>query len=211
VIAALDWKLVRRQYDLRLDIHRELLSHHDGRQLSEFSDLLLGISKKAANYSASEHGIGPKVLASNANPDQRLFDLASRFRSLKNASDVPVFIRAAGIKYFQIGVGSEASCMINPDVCWVANTRTIWTDLVIKHADNFKKADDQLKLYRESDLDSEMEYSKWSVLHAELVVPLTRIAEQGEELARFSGVAPGKLKFLWADSIANELYDLHHG
>jgi len=47
--------------------------------------------------------------------------------------------------------------MVNPPVCWVANTRTIWTHLVIKHADSIAKADEELKLYREADVTSEIE------------------------------------------------------
>jgi len=101
--------------------------------------------------------------------------------------------------------------MVNPNVCWVANTRTIWTHLVIKHADNVAKADEELSLYRQADTTSEMEYSSWSAIHAELDVALTRVAEIGGSLARKAGVIQGDISYLWADAIASYLYGAYHG
>ena len=176
----------------------------------DFADLALGISDEAGNYSAVEHGLGPKVLSTNLNASQQVFKLASSFQSLKNARAVPELIRKANMKNLQIGVGSEISCLINPRVCWVANTRTIWTHLAIKHADNIAKAEEELKLYREADPSSEMAYQMWSAIHSELDVALTRIAELGAQRARAAGVAPGDVIYLWADAIAAYLYDVHH-
>jgi uncharacterized protein (DUF924 family) len=96
--------------------------------------------------------------------------------------------------------------MVNPNVCWVANTRTIWTHLVIKHADNFATADEELNLYRSQDDTSEMAYRVWAEIHRELAASMTRIAEEGERLARAASVLPGSIKYLWADAIANALY-----
>lgn len=96
--------------------------------------------------------------------------------------------------------------MVNPGLCWVANTRTIWTHLVIKHADNFAKAAQELKLYREADVSSEMAYSMWTAIHAELAGTMTRVSEEGVKLATMAGVQPGSLTYLWADAIANQLY-----
>ena len=100
--------------------------------------------------------------------------------------------------------------MVNPEVCWVANTRTIWTHLVIKHADDFDKANEELKLYRNADVSSEMAYQMWAHIHQELAASMTRIAEEGERLAKRAKVAAGEIKYLWADAIANALYDDHH-
>ena len=96
--------------------------------------------------------------------------------------------------------------MVNPKVCWVANTRTIWTHLVIKHADDFAKADEELRLYRSQDDMSEMAYKIWSEIHRELAASMTRIAEEGCRLAIVASVEPGPIKYLWADAIANGLY-----
>ena len=100
--------------------------------------------------------------------------------------------------------------MLNPEICWVANTRTIWNHLVIKHADDFDKANDELKLYRHADVTSEIAYQMWAHIHQELAASMTRIAEEGETLARRAKVEPGAIKYLWADAIASELYDDHH-
>jgi hypothetical protein len=172
--------------------------------------LLLGISDPSGNYSAAEHGIGPKVLAENHDVEKRLVVVVNEFVDLSNGHEVPPLIRRARLKYFQIGVGSEASCMLNPHYCWVANVRTIWTHLVHKHDDNFNKADAELKLYRESDVDSEMAYQMWQALHAELAGTVTRISEQGAKLAKQAGVQPGPIRYLWADAIANQLYADHY-
>ena len=99
--------------------------------------------------------------------------------------------------------------MINPQVCWVANTRTIWTHLVIKHADDFAKANEELKLYRNADVTSEMAYQMWAHIHQELSGSMTRIAEEGSRLSKAAAVKPGEIKYLWADAIATALYERH--
>lgn len=100
---------------------------------------------------------------------------------------------------------------MNPDICWVANTRSIWTHLVIKHADNFAKADEELKLYRDNEKSSEMAYQIWAQIHSLLETSMTRVSKEGAGLANAEGVEPGALRFLWADAIASALYAEHHG
>jgi len=100
--------------------------------------------------------------------------------------------------------------MLNPKVCWVANTRTIWAYLVVKHADNIDKANQELRLYWDDDTTSEMTYRIWVELHTLLAVSMMRLAEEGEKIARKAGVKSGKIKYLWADAIANALYEKHH-
>jgi len=82
--------------------------------------------------------------------------------------------------------------------------------LVIKHADNFAVANEALGLYRDAEATSEMPYQVWVAIHAELAASMTRIAEEGERLAIAAWVRPGGIKYLWADAIANALYELHH-
>jgi hypothetical protein len=202
----LDWNEVRSQYDDRVRIHRQLLRLYRNNNVSQFVDLLLGISNAAGNYSADEHKLGPQIIAGNRNARDQVVELARKFVDLTNARAVPDLIRNAAIRYLKIGVGSEASCMVNPRICWVANTRTIWTHLVIKHADSFAKADEELGLYRSQDDTSEMAYRIWAEIHRELAASMTRIAEEGERLARAASVEPGPIKYLWADAIANALY-----
>jgi hypothetical protein len=212
-MSALDtitWPNVRSHYDERVRIHGELLALRAKGSGRQFANLLLGVSNAAGNYSAEEHALGPKIMTENPNAERRVADLAEKFIALKAAREVPRLIRVAQLRYLQIGVGSEASCMLNPEVCWVANTRTIWTHLVIKHADDFAKANEELKLYRNADVTSEMAYQMWAHIHQELAASMTRIAEEGEKLARRAETRPGEIKYLWADAIANALYDDHH-
>lgn len=206
----LDWGEVRSQYDNRVNIHRQLLKLYRANKVNQFVDLLLGISDPTGNYSADEHKLGPQILGGNRDARNQVIALARKFIDLTTARAVPELIRNAAIRYLKIGVGSEASCMVNPNVCWVANTRTIWTHLVIKHADNFAKADEELWLYRSQNDSSEMAYPIWAEIHRELAASMTRIAEEGERLARTASVVPGPIKYLWADAIANALYANHH-
>src|SRR5271169_5817493 len=73
-MSALDtisWRYVRTHYDERERIYHELLSLRKSRNLGQFTRLLLGISDPAGNYSAAEHGLGPKILSENANAESR--------------------------------------------------------------------------------------------------------------------------------------------
>src|SRR5439155_17548141 len=145
---------------------------------------------------ASRHGLGPRVLALNSNPVERVHKAAIAFVRLKSAASVPGIVRATGLQYFQISVGSEVSCVVNPRVCWVANRRTIWAHLLVKHNGNISKANQELALYRDDDTDSEMHYSIWSALHGELAASMPVLVERGAEAARRSGIAAGTLTFL---------------
>lgn len=207
---SLDWLAVREQYDVREDVSRQLRELLRRRLVDQFAELSLGISQVDGNYSAAEHSLGIKILARNPNAASSVVFLARQFASLANARSVPDLIRRANIDYLKIGVGSEISCMINPTVCWVANTRTIWTHLLVKHGDDVSRADEELKLYREADASSEMEYAMWADIHTELDVALTRVAEMGAAASNRASVVPGEIKFLWADAIASSLYGMFH-
>jgi hypothetical protein len=208
-LATLDWHSVRQHYDDREAVHKRLLHLHHGQLFDKFTDLALGLSDQNGNYSAAEHAIGPKVLGTNANARKRVYDLAAKFLVVKHGLDVPPIIKGAGISYLQIGVGSEMSCMMKPDVCWVANSRTIWAHLLIKHNDNYSKADEELSLYRDNDTSSEMAYQIWVAIHKTLDTAMTRLATLGTQEAKAHGVKPGGLKYLWADAVANALYAEH--
>jgi hypothetical protein len=130
VLESLKWDAVRRHYDNRVLIHQKLLALHGANDAVAFADLLLGISDAGGNYSADEYGTGPRVLSGNRNAVRRVFELGQIFLELPKARKVPLLIRQAGLKYLGISVGSEASCMLNPKVCWVANTRTVWAHLL---------------------------------------------------------------------------------
>lgn len=206
ILDSVDWSAVRRQYDERMRAHRELLRLHKQKLIKEFADLALGISDPHGNYSAAEHGLGPKILGVNLDAAKRVFDLAENFIALTAARTVPALIRSAQLIYLQIGVGSEISCMVNPQTCWVCNVRTIWTHLVFSHGDDTSKADDQLKLYREADVTSEMAYKMWVQIHADLKKSLTRIAKLARERSKRAKITPGTVIYTWADATASHLY-----
>jgi hypothetical protein len=215
VLPALDWHAVRAHYQQRFEIHRQLIALYNqalsNRALSRpFVRLLLGISDRAANYSSSDHGLGPRVLAENADAERRIFLLAGQFGVVRHAREVPHLIRAADLQFLKIGVGSEASCLMNPAICWVANTRTIWTHLVIESGD-FQHANDALRTFREGERSSEMRYDEWTHWHTLLQTSMNRIAADGRREANAAGVTPGGLRYVWADAIANELYETRHG
>ena len=213
ILDLVHWAEVRQHYDVRVRVSNTLVELYKQHSVDQFAELALGLSEDGVgNYSAAEHHLGPKILNPdyNRNAKQNVFNLAGEFISLTDARSVPKLIADANLKYLKIGVGSEISCMVNPKVCWVANTRTIWTHLVIMHNDSIQKADEHLKLYREADGSSEMEYQTWKVIHAELRVALTRIAEDGQATAKRKNVVPGSITYIWADAIASALYDKYH-
>jgi hypothetical protein len=210
ILDTVDWQTVRDHYDERIASHERLVQLHDDHLVEPFFRLAMGIENNNGNYSAAEHGIGPRVASENSNAYQRVFDLAAQLRAVTQGRDVPALVRAAGIRYLAVGVGSELSCMVNPDVCWVANTRTIWTHLVVKHAGNIGRADEELRLYRNGDTSSEMAYRIWAQIHRELDKPMSSIAKMGADLADQEGLEPGPSKYIWADAIANYLYAEHH-
>jgi hypothetical protein len=210
ILKSINWAAVRQHYDERVTVSENLRKLYKQNAVDKFADLALGITNVDGNYSSAEHGLGPRILNFNANPNRRVFKLAGEFMALADARRVPELIRRAQLKYLGIGVGSEISCMVNPHVCWIANTRTIWTHLLIKHADNIAKADEELKLYREADAESEMAYAMWAEIHSKLDVALIRIAELGSANSKQVGIKFGDIKYLWADAIASHLYGTYH-
>lgn len=213
-LAELDWAQVRGSYDQRKAVHRRAMVLLAGKKANAklaFAELVLGVSDPAGNFSASRHALGERVLALNNNPVERIRDLAKRFTALKTAAKVPAMIRSAGLRYCQISVGSEVSCMVNPKVCWVANRRTIWAHLLWKHHGNTTKANQELALYRDDDTDSEMHYQNWGALHKELASSMPVLVERGAQAARSVGVAAGTLTYLWGDVVADGLYAEFHG
>jgi hypothetical protein len=210
LMARLDWQSVRRHYDDRVKESKNLRDYFAAKNIADFVDLALGMNgKPAGNYSAAEHNLGPRILASNVNALGRVYDLAVKFFPLKDAVIVPDLVWRAQLKYLQIGVGSEISCMVNPEVCWVCNTRTIWMHLASTQSPG--EAEEALQLFRAGDADSQMAYTSWAdAFHPELRTSLVDIAEKGRALSSQAGISPGKISYLWADAIASAVYDEYH-
>ena len=206
LLSDLEWDWIDEHYAGRSKTHKRLIRLHDAEDCDSFAALALGISSGYGNFSAAEHNFGPKVLADNTRAAERLWDLANSFWELESAASVPELIRAAGLRWLSIGVGSELSCMMNPDLCWVVNVRTIWAYLLLKHEWNTTRANEELQLYRLHDPLSDMTYSIWEELHPYLGEPLADLAAESARWAGNEGISPGSLTYLWADAIADRLY-----
>lgn len=210
LFAELDWKKVRAHYLERKDVHKKLLALRDAGKSEAFVNLLLGIGAGSirGNYSATDHQLGPKIR--HRSSATAIIDLADKLRTVKNPYEVPQLVKAANLPFLKVGVGSEASCMLNPEVCWVANTRTIWSHLVLKHQGNLGHANEELKLYRDDDDSSEMAYQKWAGIHRELGGAMKTLNDIGKESALAQKVTAGKVMFLWCDAVASAFYAHYH-
>jgi hypothetical protein len=210
VLNSLDWNKVGRHFRNRVKVSGELVRLHDGRKISAFAELAIGSTHNAGNYSAAEHPILRARIGENLNWRGRVYDLATKFRALTSAKDVPDVITNAKLNCLQIGVGSEMSCMVNPDLCWVCNVRTIWFHLAWTKGAG--KAEKELRLYREGASDAQMAYMRWAdVYHPLLRDTLIAVAAEGETRAMPLGITASDNMFLWADAIASYAYGQYHG
>lgn len=199
---------VYEHYLNRERVHREMTTLYAQGNERDFVYLALGITDPAANYSAHEHGLGKKVLR-RRNAIRAVFDLATDFHNCDSPGEIPNLIISHSIGYLKISVGSEIAMLMKPDLFWVANVRTVWAYLLIKHADNIEYANEELRLYRDGERSSEMNYEVWSELHRLLETSQVRLHDLGIKEAAHQKASIGRLKYPWADAIASELYSLH--
>jgi hypothetical protein len=192
---------VYQHYIERREVHKRLINLLDNEQFEDYVELALGITDAAGNYSAAEHQLGPQILYNNS--ISSVYNLAQELRSCLSVSRIPRIIYESNLPYLKIGVGSEMAMMLNPNEYWVGNVRTIWTHLLIKHKWNYDIANEELELYREDDLSSEMAYRIWREIYLSMKDNLEILVDLGNEHATNSDE---KLKYLWADAIANALY-----
>ncbi|CAD7034836.1 hypothetical protein RHAB21_02311 [Pseudorhizobium halotolerans] len=213
VLNRIKWDEVASHYQERVSISRRLSSLLMGGNVRDYARLAVSESNDdfLANYSAQEHHLGPKILNQNPDAHRRVFELARNFNLVAGAHEVPLLIKRAGLKYLAISVGSEISCMIKPRLCWIANTRTIWAHLLIKHSFNIARANEELRLYRDGEDTSEMAYQKWRAIHAAMNDDLQKLNDLTAPVAEKAGFRPGLEKYLWIDSIANHIYAAEHG
>jgi hypothetical protein len=201
----LDMKNVRGHYEARLRISEQarLLLQQDKERA--FAELVLGIADRQGNYSASEHRLGPRILASKS--PSAISKLGKSLLSCRDAKEAVDTIYRARISYLKISVGSEIAMMVKPDAFWVANTRTIWAHLLVSHDFNYDDANEELALYRDPERESEMEYRIWKDIYPRMQQTLTRLGELGDEESKRRKVRAGSLRNIWYDAIANEIYE----
>ena len=196
---------ILQHYEARFLIHEHMVELLTTDSADEFARLALAISNRRANYSAYEHGLGKRVLAQPSRA-RSVFRLAVDLFKCTKASEVPAIIKRHSIPYLKISVGSEIAMLLRPDDFWVANVRTVWAYLLVKHAYDFGLANEELELYRDGERSSEMNYEVWWELHRLLETSQIHLHDLGVREAQRQGSGVGGMRFLWADAIANEVY-----
>jgi hypothetical protein len=209
MITELNFQRVRERYDARLNSHLSLRTQYAGGivNASTYIASALGITDAHANYSASEHNLGPLILGESG--PERIFQLAQRL-GVCQRNHVPRVIYEAEIPYLKISVGSEIAMMLRPDEIWVGNRRTYWTHILVKNDWRRGPANEALELFRENEPNAEMDYRVWQYLYLDIAKSLEEVATRGEELAKLHNIEPGHYKFLWADAIATSLYEIRN-
>jgi hypothetical protein len=205
MIEELDMAEVCEHYDIRFECHQHLSALLRKGKADDYLDLALGISESQGNFSAHEHGLGPQILSSNR--PASIIKLAKSFLSESDPNRMVASIYAAHLKYLKVSVGSEMAMMLKPDIFWVANVRTVWTHLLLKHGYNLGKANEELKLYRSQEMTSEMEYQIWKEIYRLMKPSIAKVCEKGNAVSLEQGTDPCPLAYLWFDAIANALYE----
>ena len=209
LLSSISMRKVRKNYFDRKRVGEELRRLVLSGKSIEFAELALGISNPTGNYSAEEHDLGPKILYRSSPTTIR--DLALRIINATTATTMLDEIYKANIPWLKVGVGSEMAMLLKPREFWVANTRTVWAHLLLKHKFDLARANEELRLYRSGDQNSEMTYLIWKAIYLEMGSSVIGLAERGSIEAKVQGVTPGKQQNLWFDSIATSLYEEHGG
>jgi hypothetical protein len=204
----IDIETVCDHYEMRFATSKKLKNLLSKGDANGYAKLALGISENTGNYSASEHKLGPRVL-SEATP-QKVFDLAMQLNECAAPNGMLETIYKAELRYLKISVGSEMAMMLQPQKFWVANVRSVWAHLLVKHKFNYSRANEELRLYKDENRTSEMDYQIWRGIYSSMRGDLVRLGELGNKKAQNKGKTPGKIPFLWYDAIANELYAQQH-
>jgi hypothetical protein len=202
---------VQNHYRSREAIHKDLLGLMQAQRKDAYVKLALGITNSLGNYSADEHKLGPRILVQNTNATNRVFNLGQALLSCLSVQDIPSTVYNAQMSQLKISVGSEMALMLRPDDFWVGNVRTIWAYLLIKHNWDYNIANEELELYRDDDISSEMAYQKWKAIYLSMRTNLDILVNLGNQYAVQERIKPGNLKYLWVDAIANALYEYDEG
>jgi hypothetical protein len=196
---------IRKHYEHRERVHRQLRAHFDAEQVVDFARLALGISDSAGNYSAAEHGLGPLILSRSSERD--IYDLAVAIENCLNTNHLPTIIYSQSIYALKISIGSEMAMMLKPETYWVGNVRTIWSHLLVKHGMNERRANEELSYYYDADRESEMDYKVWRDVYLGMERDILVLGGMASQAAANQGIVPGSLRFMWPDAVASHLFD----
>jgi hypothetical protein len=204
-LSFLDMNDVRAHYQRRSAVSKKLTRLLKSSNAKPFADLALGISDVDGNYSAAEHGLGPQILATR--PATAVLELGKRLAVCDEPKQMVDTIYGAKIPNLKISVGSEIAMMVRPETFWVANTRSIWAHLLVKHSFNYARANEELRLYRDPERTSEMDYRLWKAIYLDMEKNLIRLGEIGAAEAIAQKVTKGRGRNIWLDAIANAIYE----
>jgi hypothetical protein len=190
----------------------KLIELHDSSKKTEFVKLLIGESNPAGNYSASEHGHDANIWYNNR--PQLIWDFGTEL--LYDASDEFSIISAIenhAISYLKLAIGTEMACMLRPKDFYVANSRTCWGFLVVKHNGDRALATEEWNAYQGSLEDlrwnkfTDEEYCMVKDLYVSEMRP--RIDVLYEESLKWTNgdlSLISQYKYLWVDSICSHFY-----
>ncbi len=204
-LSDLDYRKVNEHYLSRERVHSRLRHLLVTQDVRSFAELALGISDGAGNYSASEHGMGALILAESN--EQEVFDLAIAIDACTQVNHLPRLIYDHGIHGLKIAIGSEMAMMLNPQLYWVGNVRTIWSHLMVKHNMSQQRANEELKLYHDGDRDSEMDYEVWRDVYLRMEPDMRTLGAEAAKAAQSQGVSAGELRYMWPDAVASYLFE----
>lgn len=205
-LEALDIREVRSHYFARKAVSKQLREIVDDEgHRDRFLDLALGISNFRGNYSASDHQLGDKILYFTS--ADGVYTLARRIGECATPGEMLDAIYKANVPFLKIGVGSEIAMMLRPKRFWVANTRSIWANLLIKHGFNYKDTNNELRLYRDQETTSKMDYQLWAQIYPEIKKNFAELGRLADLAAEKQGVKTGRLRYIWFDAIASALYE----
>lgn len=207
LLSSLKMRDIRKNYFDRKKVGKEMKRLLAYGTAVQFVELALGISNASGNYSAAEHDLGPKILSQRS--PAAIKNLALSLVQSNTATAMLDAIYQANIPWLKVGVGSEMAMLLKPQEFWVANTRTVWAHLLLKHKFVLARANEELQLYRSGDQNSEMAYKIWKEIYLELGSSVVGLTAQGNIEAAAQNVKPGNRQNLWFDSIATSLYEEH--
>ena len=207
-VTELDFHRVVDQYNVRVEVSEQLRLLLNRNNEEGYVRLALGMNDVHGNYSARDHDLGPRIL-NNRQPSV-VFRLAKQMQTVEDSCELQRVIYEANIPYLKISVGTEMALLLQPSVHWVANSRSIWSHLLIKHR-SISKAKEELTLYRSGFESSEMAYKLWCAIHTDMHENVCILSELGVNAAISQGVQPGENIYLWADAVSNALYERHIG
>jgi hypothetical protein len=196
---------IKATFAERESIRNQLLKYFQESNIKGFVRLVLGIDDPNANYSASEHGLGNRIL-SEVSPDT-VYGFTQDLIECDTPHSLLANIYNANIPYLKISVGTEMAMMMRPELFWVANTRSVWAHLLVKHEYDYSKADQELALYRDQENTSEMGYMIWRDIYPTMNTNLRELGRKANEQSESEGYGAIGDAYLFCDTVANWLYN----